>query len=106
MKRDVSEKGDVLTRLEQERDRSDLAEQELSSLRVRFYELQQSHEEMQDKMKFFTKVSGKVSCGAFCASGHRGSTDAGSGDLIGCRSQLRTLSLAAEQSEPANESGR
>nr|AKN21709.1 NPHP8 [Schmidtea mediterranea] len=55
LKRDVSEKGGVLNKLESERDRVDNAEKEMSNLRLRNYELQAQIEELSDKLKFFSK---------------------------------------------------
>ena len=54
LRRDVGEKGDALGRVEEERDKANQVEAELSATRVKLYELQQKHEELQQKMSFFS----------------------------------------------------
>ncbi|PAA67348.1 hypothetical protein BOX15_Mlig004133g2, partial [Macrostomum lignano] len=55
MHRDVGEKGEFLDRLEDERNKGEEVEKELSNLRIKFYELQQKHESLREKMKFINK---------------------------------------------------
>ena len=57
LRRDVGEKGGVLNKLESERDKYDNVEKEMSNLRLRNYELQAKIDELNDKLKYFSKVT-------------------------------------------------
>ncbi|XP_064640394.1 protein fantom-like isoform X3 [Lineus longissimus] len=57
LKADVGEKGGIIDKYAEERDARDKAEKELSEKQIQFYELKEEHDELKEKMKFFTKES-------------------------------------------------
>ena len=56
LKADVGEKGSILDKLTDERDVHDKMNDDYRSIKIQYYQLKQEHEELQEKMSFFTKV--------------------------------------------------
>ena len=56
LKSDVSEKGSILDRLNNERDQYDKLSGEHREMQVKYYEMKQKHDEMNEKMLFLSKV--------------------------------------------------
>jgi len=57
VKADVTEKNVVLDRLTSERDITDSSKKEYRELQVKYYEIKEKHDDLNEKLKFFTKES-------------------------------------------------
>ncbi|XP_013398860.1 protein fantom isoform X4 [Lingula anatina] len=57
LKADVGEKGGILDRLSHERETNERLEKELRDLNLQHLQLKEQHDELKEKMKFFTKES-------------------------------------------------
>lgn len=57
LKSDLEEKNEILDKLTHERESAEKLQSELRDLRVQFYTLKEQHDDLKEKMKFFTKES-------------------------------------------------
>jgi len=57
LKSDLQEKNDILDKLTHERESAEKLQAELRELRVQHYTLKEQHDDLKEKMKFFTKES-------------------------------------------------
>lgn len=57
LKSDLEEKNEILDKLTHERESAEKLESELRGLRVQHYALKEQHDDLKEKMKFFTKES-------------------------------------------------
>ena len=57
LKSDVSEKGSILDRLTNERDQYDKLNNEMREMQVKYYEMKQKFDDMNEKMQFLSKVT-------------------------------------------------
>ncbi|CAD5117963.1 DgyrCDS6705 [Dimorphilus gyrociliatus] len=57
LKADVGEKGSILDKLTEEREKKDKMEEEHKDLRINYFKLKHENDDLQQKMKFFTKES-------------------------------------------------
>lgn len=57
MKSDVGEKGSILDKLNSERDQYDKLNSEMREMQIKYYEMKQKYDEMNEKMMFLSKES-------------------------------------------------
>ena len=56
LKADVGEKGTILDKLNNERDQYDKLNTEMRDVQVKYFEMKQKYDDMNEKMQFLSKV--------------------------------------------------